>query len=524
MRSNSINKIRNTNKIKVRFEPELWVGRGHYDKNGKFIKTHEEKAKCYTYNFLSMLAARMTYNYQGAYVRGAEYATTLYEGFIGDNSNTSMIQKGLCINQSQVGTIYHDPEDVGILVGTGNRPTKLQDYALESRVDDGVSAGQLSYGSHTFTNTITEHASYYGWVVTRTFTNTSGGDIDVSEIGLFSVVYYPMTRNLGSYDDNSLLIARDVPVSSFTIANNSSEVIFYEIRVAKSDGEWIFVKNFLEQLKLAMTAGNDSGNLRIGNMSGNVDGILVSASDSVVAGNISSMDNQISHGNTEGKLLHMNSWSLTPYLYSDENPDISTIDSLADADDCSLDNTADWTKNNCDLLFDTDHYTIDSNATGDMYIEKTITGLEVGRSYAPVVTFQKDVDGNHRSVNVVVRNSSDTGDMVTGTAVTSSASNKEAMAIFTATATSHKIRINVASAVMGEVFSISDIDVRLSEAWVKIYRHFYNQSGASIDVKKVYFVQADGNIVVGAKKLAATQAVADGEVLEVETEIGVKVT
>ena len=511
-------------KIKLRIEPELYFGYGHYDEEGKYVKDFEQKAKCFTYNFLSALAAKMAYNTGRNRVRCCQNITRLYDSWYGGTTNA--IQRMLCVDYTE-DTYRWRNYDIGIILGKGNRPTKLQDWTLEDRIIGGSETEQLVYSSQVMDNPITDHVSsggYYGWAMTRTMTNNSGADIDIQEAGLFSGLTYD---NYLPGDDGeryrTLLLARDVYPSPITIANTNNQTFHYEIRLPKNGSDWVLVKQFLEIIKDGMRNNEPNAeHFRLIGGNGDSDGILISTDTTDVASDEGSVSNQIVHGNDTGEMFHLPGWSVGEY--GNSNPDISSIDSLADADDCGADDTADWTKSNCALTYGASIYEMDADANGDMYIEKTITGLEVGRSYAPVVTFNKAVDSNHKAVNVVVRNDTDTGDLETGTTVTSTTSDQECMAIFTATATSHKIRIKVASAVISEVFNISEIDVRLSEAWIKFFRMFYNDSEASIDVGKVYLCEYYNNNVIGAKKLPSVQTVAHGEALLVETEIGVKVT
>jgi len=81
---------------------------------------------------------------------------------------------------------------LGSVVGTGNAAVTINDYKLATAIAHGSGAGQLLYSACTvaipsFTDTTGT------LIVSRLFTNSSGGTITVEEIGIYckdSVPYY----------------------------------------------------------------------------------------------------------------------------------------------------------------------------------------------------------------------------------------------------------------------------------------------------------------------------------------------
>ena len=95
----------------------------------------------------------------------------------------------------------------GIVVGTGTDAVTISDYKLQTLIEHGNGAGQLSYGAVLFDNTdvtVSGSACYYD--IKRVLTNNSGGNITVTEVGLYSVdsaYYYMFDRTLYSKTINN---------------------------------------------------------------------------------------------------------------------------------------------------------------------------------------------------------------------------------------------------------------------------------------------------------------------------------
>jgi hypothetical protein len=72
----------------------------------------------------------------------------------------------------------------GIQVGTGTATPTNTDYALQSKIPNGTGAGQLQYGSQQETDPAITAEGNVDFLLTRDFTNASGGSITVNEIGV----------------------------------------------------------------------------------------------------------------------------------------------------------------------------------------------------------------------------------------------------------------------------------------------------------------------------------------------------
>ena len=110
----------------------------------------------------------------------------------------------------------------GIVVGTGNTAPTINDYNLESKISHGTGAGQLQYGAVTFGEPTCDASSCH-FTITRDFSNSSGAEIVVYEIGLICCA-------VDGGNDKALII-RDVISAGISIPNGQTLTINYRIKV-----------------------------------------------------------------------------------------------------------------------------------------------------------------------------------------------------------------------------------------------------------------------------------------------------
>jgi hypothetical protein len=138
-----------------------------------------------------------------------------------DTSNTSRTLSIHLTNDSRIWLFTAGIGDTnyGNVVGTGDTAVQVTDYALQTLIAHGTSAGQLQYSAVTFGAPATD-ATGTSFVVTRVFTNGTGGDVTVKEIGLNAYwspdtpIYY-------------FLIARDILSPAITLANGEALTVNY---------------------------------------------------------------------------------------------------------------------------------------------------------------------------------------------------------------------------------------------------------------------------------------------------------
>ena len=75
---------------------------------------------------------------------------------------------------------------------------------------------------------------------------------------------------------------------------------------------------------------------------------------------------------------------------------LATYGAVLEEDDCSIDLTANWTKTNCTLAFDTDHYVMDPSAV-DSYVYTSVSNVKQGSLYRISIDV---IDGSSAGVSV----------------------------------------------------------------------------------------------------------------------------
>lgn len=140
-----------------------------------------------------------------------------------DGSTTSLSAKSIWINTGIPAdlTAPAGNENYGIQIGTGTTPETNEDITIETRIDDGLGAGQIQYGIQVWNDTKVE-GGYVKWEVYRSFSNGSGGSITINEIALV------VQMSGGVY----VLNARDKLGAGITVASSDVALIEYEWRTA----------------------------------------------------------------------------------------------------------------------------------------------------------------------------------------------------------------------------------------------------------------------------------------------------
>ena len=110
---------------------------------------------------------------------------------------------------------------LGIVAGTGITAVEIDDYSVETLVAHGVGAGQLSYGTMAIDSVVTTVGSTVYFNASRTFTNSSGGLITITEIGLYG---------LGA--SSNYKFALDRTLSTKAIADTENATCTYKISIS----------------------------------------------------------------------------------------------------------------------------------------------------------------------------------------------------------------------------------------------------------------------------------------------------
>ena len=157
------------------------------DKNGKVVYRRRYKSRSFVVGFLNALYADFTNNIGG--------------------SNLPYLSAP------------------NMVVGSGTTPTSITDGGLTSQIDNGTGAGQLQYGTDSLTTPITNlnnNSASFTW--SKSFTNGSGGNVTVSEVG----AYVTLTPLIGG-SAATYFILHDLLPSPITVANTQVLTVVYTI-------------------------------------------------------------------------------------------------------------------------------------------------------------------------------------------------------------------------------------------------------------------------------------------------------
>jgi len=199
-------------KLKLEWEYEI------KDKDGKVIKKGKFKSKSWTGRIVELLYCIFhQYDHYTASL-GTSYTDRLSpEEIIGHDGTKIAIPTGY--NVATRGVRAPAGEVFGIIVGSSSSPVEIGDYYLASVITHGTGNGQLEYGDSTL-ETLSRGATY-SFKVVRTFTNNSGADVVVREVGL--VIEVCTKKDTRGY----FLIARDIPSPEITVPNGKTLTLRY---------------------------------------------------------------------------------------------------------------------------------------------------------------------------------------------------------------------------------------------------------------------------------------------------------
>jgi hypothetical protein len=106
----------------------------------------------------------------------------------------------------------------GIILGTSDTSPAINDYKIGTLIAHGTSAGQLEYGTTSFTS-VSIVGSAAKFTITRSVTNNSGSAIDVEEVALYIAgdFNYMIEHSLLPFTVDNLLTATVTYTLSVTV-------------------------------------------------------------------------------------------------------------------------------------------------------------------------------------------------------------------------------------------------------------------------------------------------------------------
>jgi len=148
------------------------------------------------------------------------YITGLYLRMIGpttvSRTDTGGASRALHRNTFMDSNTASGVSTEGLVVGTGTTSVTITDTKLQTQIGHGSGSSQLQYGA-SVVNAPSSTSTQTTLILTRPFSNASGGSITVNEIG----IYASMGTTYQSFVDFPMCIVRDLA----TIALNNGDVL-----------------------------------------------------------------------------------------------------------------------------------------------------------------------------------------------------------------------------------------------------------------------------------------------------------
>ncbi len=115
-------------------------------------------------------------------------------------------------------------DDMGIVVGSGANAESFEDYALQTKILNGTTAGKISYiASDPVVKSYNAGAKTYTVTYVRYFNNNSGADISVNETGIISAI-----QPLNGY---RCMLSRDKLGAAIVVPNTGQLKVTYTIQL-----------------------------------------------------------------------------------------------------------------------------------------------------------------------------------------------------------------------------------------------------------------------------------------------------
>ena len=189
------------NKIQVRIE--------RFDKNGRLIEVVKKPLNSYVQNHIDYLRAQWS---------GTNSGVTNLSGTSRNVQTSGGGSTGWYTKFVVAAGVADD--SYGLVVGTGTNAVAISQTALQTKILHGDVSAKLNHGSVSVGNPATV-GSTRQFTIARTFTNNSGADITVEEIGLYAQFYYSSSTMDITMIERSLL--------HYVIPNGQSASFTYTI-------------------------------------------------------------------------------------------------------------------------------------------------------------------------------------------------------------------------------------------------------------------------------------------------------
>ena len=196
------------------------------DKSGIVVTKYSDRSKSWVRNFYNwMVTQQMACN--------SNILGTTYEaGTLAVKDTNGIVRShgtyAIRLNEVASGYGYRGATGSttnGIVAGTGNAAESFESHILDSLIANGTGAGQLQYQEMSAPTPVWDSQNKtFTLELERIMINSSGGAIDVKEVGLIALLIYAVTVS-------RYLVARDVLSSSVNVPNESQIKATYTIQI-----------------------------------------------------------------------------------------------------------------------------------------------------------------------------------------------------------------------------------------------------------------------------------------------------
>ena len=193
------------------------------DKNNNVVMQKEYPANSFLLNFMRILYAVLTVSSYNAKNMNGDSITTMLcktKKTVRYTVEYREIEYERILAGYQAWALKED-DTHGILIGIGTKIVDAEDYALESKVPNGIGSGKMLYMSSEVGN-VKVVGNDARLELKRSFINHSGADITVTEVGLAIKQFCP---------EDNILVIRDT-IEPITVPNNYTLDVQYTIIIS----------------------------------------------------------------------------------------------------------------------------------------------------------------------------------------------------------------------------------------------------------------------------------------------------
>ncbi|QDR80237.1 hypothetical protein [Sporomusa termitida] len=209
--------------------PEMFWGFKVESLDGGVLHDHDERGHSWVRNAYNWLTSQMCAVNAASTTYGAGYlAMKQINGTVsGSGYAIGMPTVNNSIELAGQGFSGAVNTATGLVVGTGTAAFDFEQHTLEAIINNGTNAGELLYlAFNPIVKNYDSSTSTYSVTHSRYFTNNSGGDIVVSEVGIYTPRIY-VANGTGI-----AMVTRDVLETPVTVPDLARLTVTYTIGVA----------------------------------------------------------------------------------------------------------------------------------------------------------------------------------------------------------------------------------------------------------------------------------------------------